>query len=114
MSSLKEVGAQGVVAQMLNEIRKEKRRMRCSSREDHEVLLALARQQDHERALERKKRRMLEEDKERRLTVVHMIEAAKAASALLKRRKLELKCRDGVGSESCDQAILIRRFRQGR
>ena len=46
MGSLKEVGAQGSVAQMMNEIRKEKRRTRASSREDPDVLLALARQRD--------------------------------------------------------------------
>ena len=44
MASLKEVGAQGGVAQLQNEIRKEKRRARASSREDQEVLHASERQ----------------------------------------------------------------------
>ena len=48
MSSLKEVGAQGSVAHIMNAIRNEERRMRANSREDQEVLLALARSRDQE------------------------------------------------------------------
>ena len=46
MSSLKEVGAQGAVAQEQNEIGNENRRARASIREDQYVLLAAARQTD--------------------------------------------------------------------
>ena len=50
MESLKEVGAQAVVAHMANEIRKERRRARAIGRDDPDVLLALARQRDQEDA----------------------------------------------------------------
>ena len=72
MSSLKEVGAQGVVANLQNEIRNEKRRMRAPSRDDQEVLLALARQRDQEMALDRKRRLMLQEDKKRALAAAKL------------------------------------------
>ena len=87
MSSLKEVGAQGSVAQLQNEIRKEKRRARASSREDQDVLRALAQQRDQEMASGRKRRLMLQEDKKRALTAAKINEEAKAATTLLKTRK---------------------------
>ena len=90
MSSLKEVGAQGAVANMLNEIRNEKRRMRVNSREDHEVLLALARSRGQEIALERKRLLMLQEDKKRSQTAATLNAEAKAATALLKKRQREI------------------------
>ena len=96
MSSLKEVGAQGPVAQLQNEIRKEKRRARASSREDPDVLLALARQRDQEMALERKRRLMLQEDKKRAQTAAKLNEEAKAATALLKKRKREIEDAEAV------------------
>ena len=96
MASLKEVGAQGAVAQMVNEIRKEKRRARASSREDQDVLLALARQRDQEMALERKRRLMLQEDKKRALTAAKLNEEAKAAKARLKKRKREIEDAEAV------------------
>ena len=65
MSSLKEVGAQGAGVFMMNEIRNAKRRRRANSREDQEVLLALARSRDQEIALERKWLLMLQGDKKR-------------------------------------------------
>ena len=68
MGSLKEVGAQGAVAQMMNETRQERRRARASGREDPDVLLALARSRDQEIASERKRMLMLQEDKKRSLT----------------------------------------------
>ena len=68
MGSLKQVGAQGVVAQTENEIRKEKRRARASNREDQEVLHALERQRDAELALERQRRLLLQEEKKRAQT----------------------------------------------
>ena len=63
MGSLNQVGAQGAVAQLENEIRKEKRRARASSREDQEVLHALERQRDAELALERQRRLLSQEKK---------------------------------------------------
>ena len=53
MASLKEVGVQSVVASIENEIRKEKRRVRASSRDDLEVRPALPRQREQDLALER-------------------------------------------------------------
>ena len=81
---------------MMNEIRKEKRRARASSREDQDVLLALARQRDQEMALERKRRLMLQEDKKRALTAAKLNEEAKAAKALLKKRKREIEDAEAV------------------
>ena len=46
MASLKEVGAQGPVAQLQNEIRKGKRRARVTSRDDQYVLRAWVRQRE--------------------------------------------------------------------
>ena len=74
IASLKEVGAQGVDVNMVNEIRNEKRRMRAYSRDDQEALLALARSRDQEMALERKRRLMLQEDKKRAQTAAKLIE----------------------------------------
>ena len=96
MGSLKQVGAEGVVAQLENEIRKEKRRARASSREDQDVLLALARQRDQEMAFGRKRRLMLQEDKKRALTAAKLNEEAKAAKARLKKRKRDIENLDNV------------------
>ena len=90
MPSLKEVGAQGSVAHIMNAIRNEKRRMRANSREDQEVLAALARSREHEAALERKRLLMLQMDKKRSQTAAKLNEEAKAATALLKKRKREI------------------------
>ena len=79
MGPLNQVGAQGAVAHLENEIRKEKRRARASSREDQEVLHALERQRDAELALERQRRLMLQEDKKRAQTAAQLNEEAKAA-----------------------------------
>ena len=65
MSSLKEVGAQGAVVNIMKEIRNEKRRMRANSREDQEVLLALARSREQEMALERKRMLVWQDDKKK-------------------------------------------------
>ena len=96
MSSLKEVGAQGSVANLQNEIRKEKRRVRASSREDQDVLRALAQQRDEEMASERKRRLMLQEDKKRAMTAAKLNQEAKAATALLKKRKREIEDAEAV------------------
>ena len=96
MWSLKEVGAQGAVAQITNDIRKEKRRARASSREDQEVLNALARQRDAEMALERTRRLMLQEGKKRAQTAAKLNEEAKAAKARLKKRKREIEDAEAV------------------
>ena len=74
MWSLKEVGAQGSVAHISNEIRKEKRRARASSSEDQEALNALARQRDAEMALERTRRLMLQEGNNRAQTAAKLNE----------------------------------------
>ena len=91
MASLKEVGAQGSVAQLQNEIRKEKRRVRASSREDQDVLRALAQQRDQEIASERQRRLMLQDDKKRAMTAAKLNEEAKVAEALLKKRRREIE-----------------------
>ena len=96
MGSLKQVGAQGVVAQIENETRKEKRRARVSSREDPEVLHALALQREQENAAERQRRNMLQEDKKRAVTATQLRDAAAAATALLKKRKKEIEVAEGV------------------
>ena len=88
MASLKEVGAQAVVAQMPNEFRKEKRRAHVSSREDQDVMLALSRQRDQELAVERKRILMLQEDKKRALTAENTNEEAKVAKACSPLRSL--------------------------
>ena len=96
MASLKEVGAQGAIAQVENDIRKEQRRVRASSREDQDVLLALAQQRDQEMALERKRRLMLQDDKKRALTAAKLNEEAKAAKERLKKRKLDIANAEAV------------------
>ena len=90
MESLKEVGAQGAVAHMANEIQKERRRARAIGKEDPDVLFALARQRDQEEAQERRRRLLLSEDKKRALTAANIYEEAKATNERLKKRKQEL------------------------
>ena len=58
---LMNVGALHAAAALENDIRKEKRRMRSISREDPDVLLALARARDAEAADERKRRRDIDD-----------------------------------------------------
>ena len=96
MSSLREVGAQASVAHLQNEVRKEKRRERASSREDPEVLHALALQREQENAAERQRRKMLQEDKKRAVTATQLRDAAAAATALLKKRKKEIEAAEDV------------------
>ena len=70
--------------------------MRANSREDQEVLVALARSREHEAALERKRLLMLQEDKKRSQTAAKLNEEAKAATALLKKRKREIEDAEDV------------------
>ena len=96
MGSLKQVGAAGAVAHIEDEIRKEKRRARASSREDQEVLHALERQRDAELALERQRRLLLQEEKKRSQTAAKLNVEAKATKARLKRRKREIENAEDV------------------
>ena len=96
MGSLKQVGAQGAVAQIMDEFRMEKRRARASSREDQEVLHELERQRDAELALERQRRLLLQEEKKRAQTAAKLNAEAKAATGRLKERKREIENAEDV------------------
>ena len=94
--SLKQVGAQGAIAQLENGIRQEKRRARASSREDQEALRALAAQREQYIDSERKRRVVWQEDRKRAATAANMRDAAVAAKALLKKRKREIEDAEDV------------------
>ena len=90
METLKGVGAQSSVVNLANEIRKERRRMRNISRDDPEVMGALARQRDAEYARAREQRWRLEEEKKRTLTAVQINKQIQEARDVLKKRRLEV------------------------
>ena len=64
--------------------------MRASSKDDPDVLHALARQREQEMAEERRRILLLSEDKKRAVTAAKLNAEAKAANDRLKKRKLEL------------------------
>ena len=88
--SLKDAGAMRSVVNLENEIRKEKRRMRALSREDHEVLLALAQRRDHEEAKERQRQQSIAAANARTLTAAKLRQEIKDNQEILKKRKREI------------------------
>ena len=90
IESLKAVGAQAAVANLDNEIRKEKRKMRAISRDDPEVMIALARQRDAQDARAREQRWRVEEENKRTLTASKMNKQIKDANELLRKRKQDI------------------------
>ena len=90
ISPLKERGAMKSVINLQNEIRKEKRRMRAISREDPDVLLALAQRRDREEAEERKRQQSIAVANARTRTAAKMRQEIKDAEGFLKKRKQEI------------------------
>ena len=88
--SLKARGAMRAVANLENEIAKERRRLRGISKMNPGVLLALARQRDEEHAMERKRKRCIEERNAETLSRNKVRQQLKDADALLAKRKKEL------------------------
>ena len=78
------------VINLENEIRKEKKRMRAFSREDPEVLLALAQRRDHEEAQERQRQQAIAVANAKTLRAAKMKQEIKDAEGLLKKRKQEI------------------------
>ena len=90
IEALRELGALQAVANLENEIRKEKRRQRGMSREDDHVAYALARKRDEEEIREQKRRRMVEECNQRSITQAKLNQQNKEAAALLRKYKQDL------------------------
>ena len=88
--SLKDAGAMRSVVNLENEIKKEKRRMRAFSREDPEVLLALAQRRDHEEAQERQRQQTIAVANARTLTAAKLRQEIKDNQEILKKRKREI------------------------
>ena len=88
--SLKDAGAMRSVVNLENEIKKEKRRMRAFSREDPEVLLALAQRRDHEEAKERQRQQSIAAANARTLTAAKLRQEIKDNQEILKKRKREI------------------------
>ena len=88
--SLKDAGAMRSVVNLENEIKTEKRRMRAFSREDPEVLLALAQRRDHEEAQERQRQQTIAVANARTLTAAKLRQEIKDNQEILKKRKREI------------------------
>jgi hypothetical protein len=86
----KAVGAMKAVVNLENEIRKERRKLRGMSKEDPDVLLALARQQDAEDAKERRRLRHIAEANAQTLTKRKLEKQIKDAKQDLKKRKQDV------------------------
>ena len=92
MASLKACGAMNSVINLENEIRKERRRMRAMSKEDPDVLLALARQRDEEEARDRERRRLVDQANARTLSAARLRKQIQDANEVLKHDIMEAEC----------------------
>ena len=83
-------GLVGAAATIERDIRKEKRRIREISREDPDVLVALARVKDVERAKENRQRLLTQQASETLMTNKKLMRQIKDAESTLKKRKQQI------------------------
>ena len=83
-------GLVGAAATIEKYIRKEKRRIREISREDPDVLVAVARVKDRDRAAENRERILTQEANEKMMTKRKLMREIKDADAILKKKKQQI------------------------
>ena len=114
MVALKNCGATSAVANLANEIRKERRRTRAIGNDGPDVLVALARQRDAEEARDRQHRLRLAEDKKRTFTASKLNEQVKAANELLKNKLEVLHAESVLEARHAIKTYSLEELDQGR
>jgi len=104
--SLRAVGAMSAVANLENEMRKERRRQRALGKEDAAVAVALARKRDAADLEAQRQRRMLADANAKTLTAQKLQKELGEATALLKKRKAELQDMENIA----ESKHTVRRF----
>ena len=93
---MKDIGAIGSAAVVLNDIRLERRRARELGDEDADVLAAMARTRDKHAAEARKKRRCLQEANDKLMTKQMLNKKLADAEKLLKKKKEQIAEREQI------------------